>query len=328
MKKILSIFIVIIMAVNLSSCNIINQLSDYIKDKSFVAQKDKTEFNKPDFMPFYNEFINSQGEIDRSQTGVVDNYEGCFWLKPEGVISNRVADFDGDDTQEMLVAYTKKTPNQDDYRIYFDMYEYVDGEIKLYDTIEFQSYHKESDESFFDIYLKEFQTAEIFAKASLVYSNNIYILCESRLCESVLGDGRTQNIWFIEYKNDRFQYEAALSQVAGGSAEFSYTDYLFDDGELVSYSLSYSEMYQYFGEGDTPNYDTFGDAIDHFLSPYSLDPDEDVKFANGPYDEEIDFFDSFVETETEEIFTITNEIESYEFFNDSFPTVSYEFEID
>lgn len=326
MKKYVSVVLVVLLVASLLvGCKKQNPTVQQFQGDS--AQTNGV--SSSDFKSAYDELVQTMGEVKPEQKGVVMSSAGV-WLEPSGIIAHKIEDFDEDGEDEMLVVYTKENTSIEGYDIYMDMYENNEGEIKLSDTMQFVSYHGDTADEFAGIYLRKAQTSEVFAKISVVKTDSVYLLCENRMMESVMGNGQTQDFWLVEYKNNELRYKAALTQTGGGSSDFEYTGHSFVNGELDEAFIYYNEWYQNQpDEENQPLYSAFGEAVSEFMKTISLTTDEDVKRANNPFEENIDLFDSFVEEDGNDVFTLTNEIESYEFSESSGKSiVKYEFEID
>lgn len=326
MKRYISfVLVVLLIASCLVGCtkrNII--VEEFKEDLSSTSNLDSSDFKSA-----YAQLAEQMGEIKKEQKGAVMSDAGV-WLEPFGIITHEIADFDNDGDNEMLVVYTKENTAIDGYDIYMDMYENNAGEIKSVDTMQFVSYHGETADEFAGIYLKKAQTAELFAKVSLINTDGVYLLCENRMIESVMGNGQTQDLWLVEYKNNEFRYKAAFTQTGGGSSDFEYTGFNFVNGNLDEAFIYYNEWYQNQPDKENkPLYSSFGEAVSEFLKSVSLTADDDIIMANNPFESTIDPFDSFVEQDGKDVFTMKNEIEQRKYYNNSGNTIiHYEFEID
>ncbi len=326
MKKYISLILVVLVALCcFASCKNSNSNVENFNGET----KQNESLDNSSFVSAYSERLKQMGMVKHEQKGVIISSEGV-WLEPSGLIANARADFDNDGNDEMLVVYTKENSTADDYSIYMDMYEDQNGSVSVADTMKFVSYHGDEEDEFSGVHLKKSQTSEVFANLQIIETDGVYLLCENRMSESVLGNGQTQDIWLVEYKDNKFKYKASFTQTSGGTSGFEYTGYNFVNGELDDAFVYYNEWYnQQPNVENKPLYTSFGEALSEFLKTVSLRADDDVNYANNPFEQNIDFFDSFVEQEGRKVFALKNEIEKRGYSKKlGGSTVRFEFEIE
>ena len=99
-----------------------------------------------------------------------------------------------------------------------------------------------------------------------------YFFCEDYSVARSFGDGLDHSCWIMQYRDHSIQYVCSYTQTDGGSADFMYTGYKFENGACVSADLYYSECY------DVPApYDHFGEAMTAFFQDYGIEIDPEVQ---------------------------------------------------
>ena len=225
------------------------------------------------------ELENIYGAFESNQSGIMYNWED-EWFNPEGVLSTTILDFDSDGKDEMLVCISERG-SDDLYNIVMHMYDVVNGDIVETDQMLFGAYIKNKDKetnvAIVNL-MQNYWAEEITVINAVLVDGRYYIVCENESVSSAFADGMGQSYWILEYVNGKFQYVCSFTQIGGGSSDFAYTGYTFEDGVLTKDDLYYSEWYE-----DAPLYTDFGEAISNFFSDYGIQLKSTIKDSEYAY---------------------------------------------
>ncbi len=255
---------------------------------------------EPDFEQLYydylqEEFVPVYGLADLSDAQVtMESYGEENWLSPEGVYSAYIEDLNGDDVPEMVVFCTnEQLVSMEIYENdipYYVMTAYLftfeDGEVTFQSELECLptndngtgelSAGMRADESNnFFYYITAIDTGE-----------DTYFMFECNTA-SAFGDGGGGNYWAIRYHDGVLENVFSVTKVAGGSVGFVYNLYEFENGQVVSDSVLWSDGY----DGDIgATYDgEFVDALKAVYEDYGIttelaDADNYAYFPSGGFD--------------------------------------------
>ena len=245
----------------------------YIKE--FTMDGENQEFQiclePAGFRNTLQKLISEQGIFKENQSGTMQKWNDA-WFDPTGIISAKILDFDSDDKDEMLVCYTKQaTYNRENYQIYLDMYELINGKVVLADSMLFSAYDR-----VFGTVWDTVLDMESFCSLNAIKLNKTwFLMCEEdgEWCAFRDGFEMPQNYWLLSYQNNKFQYEGSLTSVGG--VFFGFIGHEFRNGKLVSSRLYYGDEY---GEetGQIPLFDEFPAAAESFFGKFGISLTDDV----------------------------------------------------
>lgn len=259
--------------------------------------------------------------FETAQTGTMQETDD-EWLNPYGIISADILDLDSDGELEMLVCIAQECDDYDYGSAYVEyshlmlyVYEVEDGEVIEKDSMLLGGYryNETSGASTSETSLNEALFSAKYLCMNIVETEDEkYIFCEMQSIVEGFADGSTQHYYMLEYTGEALQYVCSFSQTGGGSSDFEYTGYMFENGECVSQELYYAE----YSATDALYGDDFAAAITAFFEQYDVDIKDDVSWLS---------FDSILsyENETSGGFIFENDLISSDTSNWS--SITYEF---
>lgn len=263
---------------------------------------------EPDFEQLYydylqEEFVPVYGLADLSDAQVtMESYGEENWLSPEGVYSAYIEDLNGDDVPEMVVFYTNQNilyvmdpeteeivVDQVDYVMNVALFTIEDKEVMMQTDLQAKPWFPTNDNG----------TGELSAGMRADESNNFfyyitaidtgedtYFMFECNTA-SAFGDGGGGNYWAIRYHDGVLENAFSVTKVAGGSVGFVYNLYEFENGQMVSDSVLWSDGC----DGDIgATYDgEFVDALKAVYEDYGIttelaDAENYAYFPSGGFD--------------------------------------------
>lgn len=255
--------------------------------------------------------LSTYGYFDAEQIGTMNNIDNK-WFEPNGILSKTILDFDRDYELEMLVCYTESVDTQgNDYQIMMDMYDVVDGEVLLMDSVPFSAYG----ENVNVINLSKNEWNEISLNIDAVLVDNYwYIICEEYSKASAFADGRRQNYWIKQYEDGKLKNVCSFTQKSEGSSGFEYIGYKFMDGVLAESKLYYSEWNE-----ENALYDDFKSAIINFFDEYGIEIVDNIL-----HNRQIDNITSILSDNNDKtkIFNFTNKISRRDDINNYFKFIA------
>lgn len=251
------------------------------------------------------------GVFVQQQTGVINKTQNQ-WFAPIGLMGAAIRDLDADGEPELLVSIAQPCEHSLDgvCHILLQVYEKGNGETFLADQALFGTYIQdpETETEVKEVWFQAGYGCDEIAAINLMQVNeNNLIVCEDYYVSRAYGDGMFQSYWVMEYKDHELCYVCAFTQTEGGSSDFAFTGYKFEDGACVSSDLYYNQYYYADpGSSEPPLYDDFGQAIHAFFEGYGIQLNEQVQsVAHNEED-----FASFLspEEESETLFELTNRL--------------------
>jgi hypothetical protein len=231
------------------------------------------DINEELFREYLNQtLIPTYGLFDRDQIGTMAEPTDK-WLNPAGIMSATIFDFDSDGSTEMLVCYTAYMEGTDSWPIHMAMFEVENKTVVLavdqivppyYDGMD----SEELQEWWIDqIALNQNEWTEDRIQVSVATVEDTNYIVWEKFCEaSVFANGKTEDYWAVTYENGSFLYAFDFSQTGGGSDDFAYTGYTFENGEMISSAL----YYQDYNSSGTALYDDLLTAAAAYLEQYGL----------------------------------------------------------
>ena len=222
------------------------------------------------------ELVNQYGSFDPNQQGSMQSFSD-EWFNPKGVLGAEIKDFDLDDVCEMAVCISvpDETSEEGGYYIVLNIYEVEENQVKQSATAVLGAYIQldTGGQNVKNIVLKPNLWMDRMAAVTLVQKDGrYYFFCEDYSVARSFGDSLERSCWVMQYQNDSLQYVCSYTQTGGGSVEFIYTGYKFENGDCMSSDLYYSECYDV-----TAPYDHFGEAITAFFQDYGIAINEEVQ---------------------------------------------------
>lgn len=269
------------------------------------------------------DLVATYGVFESSQSGVMQTHNDV-WFEPSGIMSANIEDFDMDGTPEMLVCVSEYCDHYNDghYHIMMYMWEVENGIAVLADSCVLGAYIKSdySEDSYQEVIYSASNWSEELISVNILFSNGIcYIICEDQGVAAVFADGSWQSYWALEYTSNSFQYVCSFTQTEGGSSDFQYTGYRFENGQCTGSDLYYSEWYE------TPGlYDDFRQAIVAYFEDYGITINE--SFNGFAYSDDYErIFTSFLSPEADykNGFEFMNKRTSLEYSADYSTTTAY-----
>lgn len=303
MKKVLALLVLTFMLLNLVACN-----PDAVKEGENIKNTEIVNDEEEMYQDYYeNALLSKHGTFEKHQTGTMASMED-EWFNPRGIISKTIYDFDSDSEKEMLVFYTKKSEENNDYLIYADIYEVKNNIVDLSDTMQINAYKENSEYDSFAVALSASQWEDVLINVSLIEVNNCcYIICEKHIAATSFGDGQSQDYWIVRYSGEKLEYVSSFSQIGGGSMGFEYKGYEFEGGICKDSALYYSEMYDRYDSQNKPLFNHFGQAICSLFKKHNVVLTNDISNSSTIY-EPYDFSNSILSEDNNmiRIFTFTN----------------------
>lgn len=222
------------------------------------------------------ELVNQYGSFDPNQQGSMQSFSD-EWFNPKGVLGAEIKDFDLDDVCEMAVCISvpDETSEDNEYSIVLNVYEVEENQVKQSASAVLGAYIQRDtgEQSLKNIVLTPNLWMDQMAAVTLVQKDDrYYFFCEDYSVARSFGDGLERSCWVMQYQDDSLQYVCSYTQTDGGSADFIYTGYKFENGVCVSSDLYYSECYDVMAL-----YDHFGEAITAFFQDYGIAINEEVQ---------------------------------------------------
>lgn len=269
------------------------------------------------------ELVALYGLFETSQSGVMQTTSDV-WFEPAGIMSVNMEDFDCDGAQEMLVCVSEYCDHYNDghYHIMMYMWEADNGLAVLADSCVLGAYIESdySEDNYQEvIYSPSYWSEELISVNILFIDGVCYIVCEDQGVAAAFADGSWQSYWALEYTNHEFQFVCSFTQTEGGSSEFQYTGYIFENGLCTGSDLYYSEWYE------TPGlYNDFEQVIAAYFENYGIAINESFE-AFAYSDDYRRIFTSFLSSESDCVngFEFINERISLVFSSDYFTTTAY-----
>ena len=225
-KKLLLVFLSMAMLLCTVPVGVFANASDY---NNTVGSADEVEIFK-DYLK--NTLIPEYGSFDAAQTGTV-NSTTEKWFSPKGILSASIFDYDLDNSKELLVIYTQEY--NFGYTINMVVYEIENNQVTLADNSIFSAFNPNTTYPCIDLCENEGHQKNI--NMSIVeVDDKIFIVCESSV-KSGLYEGTAPDYWILNYNGEKIQYTASFTKTAGGSSDFEYTAYTFDNGSLKDAEL-------------------------------------------------------------------------------------------
>ena len=186
------------------------------------------------------------------------------WLKPSGILSAGCKDLDGDGEEELVVLHMQQ--EGEEYGLRMDVYETVDGAAVLADSKPVEPFIEERVDTSGALSMPEdCWTTILWDVTAVEVQGQTYLVCESQQVWSYFANGSSQDYWAYIYNGKELEYACSFTQTAGGSSDFEYHGYEFQEGELKGGELLYSEWY------DTPGkYDSFEEALKSLFGKYGI----------------------------------------------------------
>lgn len=234
------------------------------------------------------DLIPQYGVFDATQTGTI-SYSDITkkWFDPNGILSASIFDYDSDDSKELLVIYTQEYDYG--YKINMDLYEIKNNQVLLADTHVFSSFNPRT--PYPNIELNENLGHQIDINMSIVeVDNEVFIVCETYINGSAVYEGTAPDFWILNYNGQEIQYTASLTKTAGGTSDFEYTIYAFDNGSLKEATR---QIYSNFDILLTEFFSGYNIKLDLSSSQHSILSEENkttpiFKFSNKMVDEDWD----------------------------------------
>lgn len=209
------------------------------------------------------ELIPAYGLFETPQQGEMRTHEDK-WLKPSGILSADISDLDRDGEEELLLLRMQK--EGEGYSLQMDVYERVNGEAVLADSKPAAPYIEEREDTSGGQYLSENCWTTILWDVTAVEAQAAtYLVCESQQVWNYFSNGASQDYWAFVYNGQEIQYACSFTQTAGGSSDFAYHGYEFQEGNLKNGELLYSEWVDEQGA-----YDDFGEALGSLFDKYGI----------------------------------------------------------
>ncbi|OUN73797.1 hypothetical protein B5G12_06190 [Faecalibacterium sp. An58] len=220
--------------------------------------------------------VSQYGSFDPNQQGSMQSFSD-EWFNPRGVLGVEIQDFDLDDICEMAVCISvpDETSEEGGYSIVLNIYEVEENQVKQSATAVLGAYIQmdTGEQSSKNIVLTPNLGVDQIAAVTLVQKDDrYYFFCEDYSVARSFADGMERSCWVMQYQDHSLQYVCSYTQTGGGSIDFMYTGYKFENGVCVSSDLYYSECYDV-----TAPYDHFGEAITAFFQDYGIAINEEVQ---------------------------------------------------
>ena len=228
-----------------------------------------------------SELISTFGAFKSVQNGTMSSPQD-EWLKPYGVMGATIMDFDSDGEDEMLVSIAEKCEHDTSntqYHIILHMFEMENGSIIEKDTILFGAYYANGDLPI-EVTLALNEWCEDYIGIHTINTEDYpYIICEYQNHATFFADGMEQSYWILEYKDETFRYVASFTQTNGGSSNFEFTFFTFENGTQTGAQVYYSEWYD-----ASPLFTDYGQAVKEFFSTYGVILQSQVDNWDTAYD--------------------------------------------
>lgn len=200
-----------------------------------------------EFAGFINgTLVPSFGYVNPVQNGTVYSSQDK-WLELSGILSIAAADFDLDGTDELLVAGVSQG---DSSNFYVEMYENENGQTVLSSHLDW--YQMQDTCSYTNLNLS---LADINGKKC--------ILWEQHTETSAFANGEDQNYGAWVYENGGLKELFSFTQTEGGSIDFAFTGREYENGNLVSEELLYSDR-------EPTSHSTVKDAMNALYGKYGI----------------------------------------------------------
>lgn len=197
------------------------------------------------------------------------------WYDNKGIISAVTEDLDQDGKLELLVlsvrdSLTEMIDNQTfkGYQMWMEVYEITEEGIVLSDEMHLQQYLENEPEIEISDF-RENQWQEINFHVTLKAGvGEEYICIEKSELGSLFADGSSRNYWIIEYMDEKIQYVSSFTQTSGGSIDFQYTEYQFENGVVTGQDILYADNIALSKPG---RYATYEEAVQGFFAKYGVE---------------------------------------------------------
>lgn len=228
-----------------------------------------------------SELISTFGVFEPVQNGTMNSPQD-EWLKPYGVMSATIMDFDSDREDEMLVSIAEECEHDTSntqYHIMLHMFEMENGSIIEKDTILFGAYYADGYWPI-EVTLALNEWCEDYIGIHTINTEDYpYIICEYQSHATFFADGMEQSYWILEYRDGTFRYVSSFTQTDGGSSDFEFTFYTFENGTQTGAQVYYSEWYD-----ASPLFNDYGQALKEFFSTYGVILQSQVDNWDTAYD--------------------------------------------
>lgn len=220
--------------------------------------------------------VSQYGSFDPNQQGSMQSLSDA-WFNPKGVLGAEIQDFDLDGDSEMAVCILipDQASEEGGYSIVLNLYEVEENQVKQSAAAVLGAYiQRDSGEQNLKnvVWTPNLWMDQITAVTLVEKEGQYYFFCEDYSVARSFGDGLDHSCWIMQYRDHSIQYVCSYTQTDGGSADFMYTGYKFENGACVSADLYYSECY------DVPApYDHFGEAMTAFFQDYGIEIDPEVQ---------------------------------------------------
>lgn len=181
--------------------------------------------------------------IANNQSGIMNKPE-TDWLKPEGVLSVYVEDLDNDGSKEMIAFYFKNGSPvhggmNTTHVMAADVYEIKDEVVTLADKQDIAVYHSFA-QTPVALYSNHHLEDEFYATLVNTDEKKL-IVCEYSTVSTVFSDGMFESWWALEYNGYKLDVDFTVSLAGPGSADFEYTGYDLENGNVKSEEILYTE---------------------------------------------------------------------------------------
>lgn len=206
------------------------------------------------------------------QYGLISNYSD-LWLNPVGVIGEQEYDLDQDGQDELLITrITEEKVERDPYVGYpmqIEVYEKNGSAYELQAARPYGAFYIYNDEGKYDEFLvNENQWNTRFDSITIINREDglPYLFCQHYSTATRFADGYTESHFLLEYDGENINDVAHYTQTCGGSCDFEYTGYKFENNQCVSEQLLSSEM----NPGSALYGSSFDDAIRNFFGGFGI----------------------------------------------------------
>ncbi|GLC81710.1 hypothetical protein [Lacrimispora brassicae] len=250
------------------------------------ATIETTNSNDPDYVNeldvYYSyirdELIPQYGLASMDSTyGIMQNAQDGSWFNPGGIVSAYIEDMKGDGQKELLLLYYKEDKSEtlenkfySGYNLYAAVYGLQNDIPYKIDETEIYAYSGERNKIYTSIFSNHSAVENLFI-STISANGSKYIMIESSTDIYAFADGFYCNYWVLRLEDNKLQIAGSFSQNGVGSSDFEYTGYQFENGNVISEELMYTEEY-----GKEGRYNNFKTAIEEFFNTIGIT----VKYNN------------------------------------------------
>lgn len=250
---------------------------------------------------------------------------------PQGILSSLIEDLDQDGVQEMLIL-TLQNDGQGEwyqesinkYSLWASVYEIEEGTVELKDkkpargyneneTIvrEHAGFNRFSGQPYSDdieepnVDFTGIQSDEVYYYVTMIPTEGHRLICFEKSkyikVDTFRENFPRHNLWMMEYDGLQLQYRSSLTQTIYDNENFSYYEYLFENGENTEQRLLYAQH-----GSEQGIFDNYADTVTAFMESMQLSADVTDETASiikdrDSYVKILDYTVRITDVETKEI---------------------------